>query len=445
MKRILLVYPPFCTPASPPYSITALHSFLKANCSESMQVLDLNLEFHKLKFPTYQEYYQDSSTWKDYDKITNEYHALTSKVYSENNKLVVRGLDPELLDDLVKKIRSFKPDIVAFSIVYSSQAFYTYALIRKLKDLKCVVGGPAVNSKLASIAHQVLANERELLEYITGKKDNACESIPDFSIFPLQEYFTPKPVIPIKTSTTCYYQKCAFCSHFSKVPYREYPLELIRQTIVASKQQYFYLIDDMIPRKRLLAIAKTMKPLNVKWACQLRPSAEFDYQTLITLRESGLTVIMWGVESGNNRVLKLINKGTDVDAISKVLADSHKAGIKNVAYVIVGFPTETEIEFAETASFLKQNSEFIDMVSLAVFGLQKGTIIYDNPAKFSLTGIVEHSRTILDPRLTYQVSHGLTHEEAIKLRRKYMPALEKINKYPRAMNFFREHLLCLVE
>ena len=59
MKRILLIYLPFCTPASPPYSLTNLYSFLKANSKHKIDVLDLNLEFHKLKFPEEHKYYKE--------------------------------------------------------------------------------------------------------------------------------------------------------------------------------------------------------------------------------------------------------------------------------------------------------------------------------------------------------------------------------------------------
>ncbi len=447
MKNILLVYLPFCTPASPPYSITSLYSFLKNNCKHNIEVLDLNLEFHKLKFPEYQKYYQNIKDWSNYDKITNDYKKLTSKTYSENNKKVINDKKPEFFSELLKKIKDNNPDIIAFSIVYSSQAFYAAALITALKDKITIIGGPAVNEKLIKIATKHLKNELELLEYIKKKKidhNKLNPGIPDFSIYNLNEYFTPKPVIPIKTSTTCYYRKCAFCSHYSNTKYYEYDLDLIKKTIINSKQKYFFLIDDMIPAKRLLKLAEVFKPLNIKWACQLRPTKELDYKTLKTLRESGLTMLMWGVESGNNRILKLINKGTNTKDIEKVLEDSHNAGIKNTTYMLFGFPTETKEEFLDTINFLKRNEKNIDLVSVSIFGLQKGTVIYNNPKEFGIKRIIEEERTVLEPKITYELAEGLIQEQASKLRQRYKRTIEKINKFPKTMNFFREHMFCLV-
>ena len=155
-------------------------------------------------------------------------------------------------------------------------------------------------------------------------------------------------------------------------------------------------------------------------------------------------MIMWGVESGCDRVLKLINKGTNKKDIAKVLDYSKKAGIINITYVLFGFPTETKEEFLETIEFLNFNAENIDLVSPTVFGLQKDTFVYNNPAKFGIKKIYEEKRTILEPKITYEVKEGLTQKQASKLRDCYKKTINKIIKYPREMNYFREHMICQV-
>jgi radical SAM superfamily enzyme YgiQ (UPF0313 family) len=461
MKKILLIYPPFCTPASPPYSVTKLYSFLKGNLNLldntniqdttnnnlEIEVLDLNLEFHKLKFAKYQQYSHNIKDWDDYDKLTAKYHQLSAQTYSENNKKVINSERPEYFAELLKKIKDKKPDVVAFSIVYSSQVFYAYSLLKELKETTTIIGGPAINKKLSTVANKTLNNEIELLNFVLNRKIDHDQinfkTIPDFSIYNLKEYFTPYPVVPIRTSNTCYYQKCTFCSHFSKAKYYEFPLDIIKETIINSKQKHFFLIDDMIPAKRLLEIAKIIKPLNVKWTCQLKPTAHFSFEILKTLRESGLTMIIWGVESGSDRVLKLMQKGTNLKDIEIVIQNSHKAGIKNVVYIMFGFPTETKQEFLETMDFLQQNEEYIDLISTSIFGLQKGTIIYNHPEKYGITKIIEQKRTLLDSKISYELSSGLSREEVKLLVKKHKLLFEKINKYPRTMNYFREHMFCL--
>ena len=452
--KVLLIYPPFCTPASPPYSLVNLYSFLKNNSSLDIEILDLNLEFHKLKFKKYQEYFQNFKL-DDYEEMSKEYHQLSKQVYSENNFKVRNNEDPEYLTELVKKIQEIKPDYVAFSVVYSSQVFYTLALLKKLKTLKIktLIGGPAVNDKLREATNKTMSDEVELLEFLNAnlgtnisKVDHEnlnCNFPLEFNQLPLKEYFVKTPVIPIKTTSACFYKQCTFCTHHQNKHYQEFPLEQIKQTIIKSKQKQFFFIDDMISKKRLLELAEMLKPLNITWTCQLRPTKDLTKDTLEALSRSGLIMVIWGVESGNDRILNLMRKGTNVKDITKVLKDSKEAKIKNVLYIMFGFPTETKEEFLDTINFLKENDKDIDLISTSIFGLQKDTPIYLNPKEFGITKIIEYRRTVLDPKITYEIKEGLSQEEAEKLRKSYRNTIDKINKFPRTMNFFREHLLNL--
>lgn len=442
--KTILVYPPFGPNATPPYSICNLYSFLKANSKEDISVLDLNAQFHKLKFPQYFKFYQNIN-FNDYENITNNYMKDSANTYSVNNKDIRFGKMPELFGDLLKNITDQKPDLVAFSIVFSSQVFYAKVLIEELNKLniKTVVGGPAVNKILADISTP-LTNEIELLKQIRPVTETEILDYPslDFSVFP-NDYFNTQLVIPMKTSSSCYYRQCAFCTHHQHTHYYEFPLEKLKQTIITSKAKGVFFVDDMIHKKRLLEIAHILKPLNVSWTCQLKPTKDLDEQTLTILKESGLKIIYWGVESANNRILKLMKKGTNKADIQIVLNNTKKVGIKNALYIIFGFPSETKEELLETIDFLKSNSDVIDIVSTSIFGLQKGTPIYKNPEQFCITKITEHERTVLDSKIEYEVSSGLTNEEASHLRKGHKKTIEHINKYPKAMNYFREHLLMM--
>ncbi len=439
--KILLVYLPFCTPVSPPYSLTNLHAFLSHNSSHRVSVLDLNIKFHLLKFGEYQEFFQ-SDNWNEYETKAQEYHQLTKKVYSENNSRVVKGVLPEYFDELLEQINKEKPDIVAFSIVYSSQAFYAHALLKKLK-CTTVIGGPCVNEKLIVLSDHHFRNEVEFLNFLKGEKKHSDLVIDfplDYSIYNLGEYFMPHPVIPLKTSTTCFYKQCTFCAHYANVPYKEYPLATIEKTVTNSCAQYFFLIDDMIPVKRLLELSKMFKKHDVKWACQLRPTKEFTAKVLGELFQNGLVFVLWGFESGSQKVLDLIKKGTNIEDFQKVLINSHSFGIKNVLYTMFGFPGETQKDFVETINFLKENSSCVDLVSLSTFGLQKGTTVYNNPGDFGITSIDEKQRTVLGPKISYVLKEGLSQDDTKKLLKKYRKTIENVNKYPKTMNFFREHM-----
>ena len=80
---------------------------------------------------------------------------------------------------------------------------------------------------------------------------------------------------------------------------------------IQSKKKNFFFIDDMISRKRLIEIAEMVKPLGIRWWCQLRPTIDLCGH-FKQLYESGLRCIGWGIESGSQKVLDKIKKGTNV-------------------------------------------------------------------------------------------------------------------------------------
>lgn len=350
---------------------------------------------------------------------------------------------------MLTQILATSPEVVGFSIIYSSQAFYVSALIDALKSkgIKVVIGGPAVNHNLRSKADAVLANEVEFLQYLTEKEMDHqkldTSRVLDFSSLPLEEYFVPEVVLPLRSTNTCYYQQCAFCTHHGNLPYMEYALEDILSTIETSGCKYIFFTDDMIHKKRLLQIAELLKPLDVRWMCQLRPTKELDKETLLILYNSGLRHVIWGVESGCDRVLDAMQKGTNTTDAQKVLLDAHEVGIKNGVYIMFGFPTETKEEFLQTIAFLKKNSEIIDIVSTAVFGLQQGARAFDEPLQYGIMRVQLEERSLLDAKVHYEVESGLTNEQVKLLRKKHKGTLEAMDKYPKQMNFFREHLFCL--
>ena len=136
-------------------------------------------------------------------------------------------------------------------------------------------------------------------------------------------------------------------------------------------------------------------------------------------------------------------KGTHKRSISQVLKNSSEIGIKNTVYIMFGFPSETKEELNETVDFLHDNKEYIDLVSTSIFGLQKGSKVYKNPENFSVINIVEEERKVLDAKISFEVSSGLSKNEVLRHAKSARNSIKPINKYPKSMNFFREHLFVI--
>lgn len=449
--KIILINPPFCTPITPSYSIARLSTFLQKNLPKSfkIKVLDLNSLFHAQKFPQYLEYFKswsDDYDLEEYKTISEKFVKESMQCHAMNNKRVIHNEKPELVSEMLELVVREKPDLVAFSLVYPNQAFYSYSLLSLLqeKGIKTVVGGPSVLGKLLSVSIH-LKNEIQLLEFILGEEVDhqqlVCDDVIDYRNYDFSSFFSTSGIIPVRTSISCFYKQCAFCTYHGNQKYKEVPLADIVETIKLSGKKYVFFIDAMITKKRLLKIAAAVKDLGISWMCQLRPTRDLDRKTLKILYDSGLKAVLWGVESGSQRILDLMKKGTTVTDVATVLRDSYTIGIKNSVYIMFGFPTETKEEFLETIEFLKKNSASIHLVSTSIFGLQKGAPIYYELERFGIKDVKMVSRTILEPKIVYTIGNGLSPEEAMKLRQKYKRTIEKIGKFPKSMNHLREHLM----
>ena len=78
-----------------------------------------------------------------------------------------------------------------------------------------------------------------------------------------------------------------------------------------------------------------------------------DRELLEKLKAAGLVRLSWGVESGNQEILKAIRKGTDLEQIRKAYSIAHDLGIETRMSVILGLPFETKETLKKTVSFIK--------------------------------------------------------------------------------------------
>ncbi|MSR85819.1 radical SAM protein [Candidatus Woesearchaeota archaeon] len=446
--KLLLVYPPFCTPTILPYSLASLKHFLQTNVDLEIDVLDLNAEFHKRRFSSYYQKVLQTKTKEEYAKVFEHFDKESREVYARNNKAVVHGEKPEQFDELLSLIHTEKYDCIAFSLVYNSQCFYATVLLQELqqKGVECILGGPAAKGKVLQYG-QLLKTEEEIIAFFTKKGVKtksgdfyAAENPLDFSSFPGENYLARERILPIKTSSTCFYKQCTFCTHFARVPYKEYETQWLENTLKNNNAKYVFLIDDMVAKERLLTFAQICKPLDVEWACQLRPTADI-LGISKELYEGGLRSVSWGVESGSQRVLDLMKKGTDIQKVPQVLKESHNAGIQNILYIMFAFPTETQEEYMQTLEFLEKNKENIDLVCTSIFGLQRGAKAFESPEDFGILEIQESTRTVLEGNVTYVIQQGLSNEEARLLQKKVQHRINSINKIPKVFKCSREQVL----
>jgi radical SAM superfamily enzyme YgiQ (UPF0313 family) len=93
--------------------------------------------------------------------------------------------------------------------------------------------------------------------------------------------------------------------------------------------------------------------LKIRWTCNSRVDY-VDPEMLSLMGRAGCWLISWGIESGNEAILKNVHKGASPKKAARALHFAKKAGIKNWGYFIIGLPGETEETIRETIDFSKK-------------------------------------------------------------------------------------------
>ena len=235
---------------------------------------------------------------------------------------------------------------------------------------------------------------------------------PDYSQFDLDLYLTPKRILPLQTARGCSWSKCAFCSHHKiyQGKYRTFSIEKVIKTIKHLQNNYncshFVFHDDELPPVRAKRISEAIlsnKVKNINIHAPVRLENGYNNSALLQLmRKAGFVQLHWGVESGNQRVLNLINKGTNIKTTSQILRKSFKSGIGNICFIFFGFPGETQREAQQTVEFLKKHAKYIEEVSLGPFAFDFNSPIGKNPGKWGVDIKADGS---------YSTKNGMNSEE----------------------------------
>jgi anaerobic magnesium-protoporphyrin IX monomethyl ester cyclase len=91
----------------------------------------------------------------------------------------------------------------------------------------------------------------------------------------------------------------------------------------------------------------------VRWTCNSRVDY-VDEEMLQLMGRAGCWLISWGIESGNEAILRRAKKGADPAKAERSLRWAKAAGIKNWGYFIIGLPGETETTIRQTIDFAKR-------------------------------------------------------------------------------------------
>lgn len=105
---------------------------------------------------------------------------------------------------------------------------------------------------------------------------------------------------------------------------------------------------------------------DILWAFQTHSNMINDLDTLKLMKKAGLNLVKLGIESGNQKTLDFIKKGTTVKQHEKAINMLKEADIVVHANLMVGFPWETKEEAYHTIDWIKKLDPNQAQFSLAI-------------------------------------------------------------------------------
>ena len=214
---------------------------------------------------------------------------------------------------------------------------------------------------------------------------------PDFDGLPLEKYFVPHLILPYLATRGCYYGRCTFCDHFQGYVegFRTKQVDQIVEEIKFLKDKhgtrYFHFTDESYPPALFQKLSRKLidDKLDIAWTTHMRfEESLLEEKVWQDVAESGCKYLHFGYESGNQRVLKLMDKSTKLDAIETNLRMSSEAGIWNHLMGFFGFPGETNEEADDSKAFVEKNSAHIHSLGFMTFVLGKYSPVAFEPEKY---------------------------------------------------------------
>lgn len=209
------------------------------------------------------------------------------------------------------------------------------------------------------------------------------------------------------TSRGCPFD-CEFCSRpvFGSIYRGRSPKNIVEEmeTIISYGYDRVWLADDIFPINKKVAFGVCdeiiRRGLKLEWECLCR--ADFiGREMAMAMKRAGCFKVFFGLESGNDEVLKIIKKRITVDQARRAVEAVKSVGIKAGAFFILGYPGEDNNTMLDTINFA--SSLPLDYLSFTVPYPIPGTGLYEKVKEKILTDDWRKpKRSLIDHVLLYK-------------------------------------------
>ncbi|HRF90871.1 MAG TPA: radical SAM protein [Desulfobacter postgatei] len=279
---------------------------------------------------------------------------------------------------------------IGISLCYLNQALVSFALAGWIRDnfpgKILVMGGglisswmsrPDFNNPFSSLVDHLVKGEGEspLLALLGKPGIEKKHYVPDYGFADNHDYIAPAKILPFRGSIGCYWRKCRFCPEKAETrPYSTQRPDRVLGDLDLMAQNHHpdvvHFIDNAVTPAFLRTLSR--RTCAFKWYGFVRFEKDFaDPLFCRALKQSGCEMLKLGLESGDQKVLEDMGKGTDLELVSATLANLKAAGILTFVYLLFGTHYEDEAAAYRTLDYITTHKSDIDYLNLSVFNLPK--------------------------------------------------------------------------
>lgn len=270
--------------------------------------------------------------------------------FLKNLKEEISGLILIVTGDIYRELREQTFTITPFIDVVLLD-FSTDDVVRYLKNSQ----GGKINNVIYKFEDKVIIGDEI---HGSGEFD---VPLPRWDLFHLEKYSFPftrkRKFASILTDFGCPY-KCSFCA-INTLGFKLRPLDSVMKELEILKSlgvNELFVRDQTFGanRKRTIEFCENLirKNFNFSWTCFSRVDV-MDEAILTLMKKAGCHTIMFGIESGNNSILKSVEKNISLEQVRQAINLCRKLKIRTVGTFIIGLPGETRESVLNTINFAK--------------------------------------------------------------------------------------------
>lgn len=160
----------------------------------------------------------------------------------------------------------------------------------------------------------------------------------------------------------CYWKQCSFCDvtldyigNYENTTAEDL-VNKIESIIAETGTTGFHFVDEAAPPKMLRALANKLieRKVYITWWTNIRFEKTFTSELCELLAISGCIAVTGGLEVASDRLLAKMKKGVDIGQVARVTSAFADSNIMVHAYLMYGFPTETEQETIDSLEVVRQ-------------------------------------------------------------------------------------------